>query len=432
MNTTSERFRIWRVVLAVVLIGSGAVLAPVAAVLVFLAGANVTASMPALILAAFAALAAVAWALVWTAGRIAFPRRRRLVASVVALALVGAVGIAAASTVFRPLGWEAPAGTEEGSHWNLSTNSRIVYDLLPASGERRESPVVRLHGGPGTPGDGPDDLDRALAATGFDVYVYDQVGSGRSERLADPAAYTMERQVADLEAIRVAIGAEQLVLIGGSWGATLGAAYAAAHPSRVEQLVFTSPGALWAPAWEGQAEGDLWDLLTTEQEREMSELESEGGVRLLTWSLLMEENPAAARALMPDEEIDAVFGRLLGIVGPAASCHPERPMAIPESVPGFYANQLIAADQAATPDPRPALEGLDVPVLVLRGECDYKRWEIAREYREVFGADLVYFPDAGHAIEFDQPELYLHTVVGFLTGGEMPLPVYTGDEDPAR
>jgi pimeloyl-ACP methyl ester carboxylesterase len=72
-----------------------------------------------------------------------------------------------------------------------------------------------------------------------------------------------------------------------------------------------------------------------------------------------------------------------------------------------------------------------VPVLVLRGECGYKRWEITREYREVFGADLVYFPDAGHAIEFDQPELYVDTVVGFLTGAGMPLPLYTGEADPA-
>lgn len=144
-----------------------------------------------------------------------------------------------------------------------------------------------------------------------------------------------------------------------------------------------------------------------------------------------DRDPAAARALVPDAEIDAVFARLLAIVGPAASCDPYQPMAIPESVPGFYANQLIAMDQATTPDPRPALAGLGVPVLVLRGECDYKRWEITREYREVFRADLVCFPDAGHAIEFDQPELFVDTVVGFLTGGEMPLPLYTGEADPA-
>jgi alpha-beta hydrolase superfamily lysophospholipase len=47
----------------------------------------------------------------------------------------------------------------------------------------------------------------ALAQEGFGVYVYDQVGRGRSERLDDPRGYTLERDVADLEAIRHAAGA---------------------------------------------------------------------------------------------------------------------------------------------------------------------------------------------------------------------------------
>src|SRR3712207_2805724 len=66
-----------------------------------------------------------------------------------------------------------------------------------------------------------------LAGDGFNVYVYDEVGSGRSSRLEDPRGYTLERDVADLEAIREEIGAKRLVLIGHSYGGTLAAAYAA-------------------------------------------------------------------------------------------------------------------------------------------------------------------------------------------------------------
>lgn len=423
--------RPWRIAAAVVLIGLGLVLAPSLAALAFLAGASLTASMPLLTAAALIVLAAVAWTLTWTAGRLAFPARRRLTAAVLALALTAAAGAAAATTLFRPLDIDPPAGTPAGEYWDLPTGSRIAYDHVPATGEARGGTVVRLHGGPGTPGDGPDDLDRVLAEAGFDVYVYDQAGSGRSERL-DPADYTVARQVADLEAIRGEIGADRLVLIGGSWGGTLAAAYAAAHPDHVDRLVFTSPGALWAPEWEGQDEGDLWDRLTPEQNREMTEFESSGGVRLLTWSLLMEDNPDAARALIPDAEIDAVFARLLSIVGSATSCEPGGAVDIPDAVPGFYANQLIAADQLRAPDPRPALAALDAPALVLRGECDYKRWEITREYRDAIpGAELVYFEGAGHSIETDRPDLYTDTVTAFLTGAELPLPAYTGDADPA-
>jgi pimeloyl-ACP methyl ester carboxylesterase len=68
------------------------------------------------------------------------------------------------------------------------------------------------------------------ALAGFDVYAYDQIGAGRSARLADVKAYTVARHVADLEAIRTTIGAEKIVLIGNSWGGTLAANYLAAHP----------------------------------------------------------------------------------------------------------------------------------------------------------------------------------------------------------
>jgi proline iminopeptidase len=54
-----------------------------------------------------------------------------------------------------------------------------------------------------------------LADTGFDVYLYDQVGVGRSTRLADPTEYTIEHAVADLEAFRQAIGGVSEILCNG-------------------------------------------------------------------------------------------------------------------------------------------------------------------------------------------------------------------------
>jgi proline iminopeptidase len=80
-----------------------------------------------------------------------------------------------------------------------------------------------------------------LARDGFDVYVYDEVGSGLSSRLADPRGYTLERDVADLEAIRERIGADNLFLIGHSHGGAIAAAYAASHPKHVSKMVLSSP-----------------------------------------------------------------------------------------------------------------------------------------------------------------------------------------------
>ncbi|MEV1064643.1 hypothetical protein [Streptomyces sp. NPDC050263] len=87
----------------------------------------------------------------------------------------------------------------------------------------------------------------------------------------------------------------------------------------------------------------------------------------------MEANPRAAHALVPDAEIDPVFARPLDIAAPAATCHPDRPLAgLPAALPGFHANQLTTADRLIVPDPRPALRTARASVPVIRGACDCK------------------------------------------------------------
>ncbi|MFI0483732.1 alpha/beta fold hydrolase [Actinomadura sp. 9N215] len=412
------------------LIVTGLLLAPLAAAVAFLAAAAAGAPLPACAAIGLAAAVQLSGAVAYLGGRLARTRRRGLVAVLAAAVMAVVMAVAGHLLVFRPLGVPATAlPAQDTRYWRLSTGSRIAYTHTPARGQRRPDPVVRLHGGPGTPGAGPDDLDRALAATGFDVYTYDQLGSGRSERLDDPAGYTVAGQVADLEAIRGRIGANRLVLAGSSWGATLAAAYLAAHPDRVARVVFTSPGALWAPEWEKSGEGEIWDRLTPAQRRRMDDLENRP--QLVAWSLLMAVNPRAAHALLPDEEIDPLFDALLSSVGSAATCRPGRPLHEAASRSGFYSNQMISDDALKVPDPRPALRRAAVPALILRGQCEYKRWEIAREYRDtVPGAKLVHVPGAGHVIDAEQPELYRSTVTAFLTGRPLPLPPYTAQNAP--
>ena len=52
--------------------------------------------------------------------------------------------------------------------------------------------------------------------------------------------YTTPDSVADMEAIRVELGAEKLTLFGISYGTELAIAYARAYPARVERLILDS------------------------------------------------------------------------------------------------------------------------------------------------------------------------------------------------
>jgi proline iminopeptidase len=101
-------------------------------------------------------------------------------------------------------------------------------------------PAVALHGGPGS-GTSPlyaslFDLDR------YRVVRFDQRGCGRSEPHAgDPStpltSNTTPHLVADMERLREHLGIDRWVVLGLSWGSTLGLAYAQRHPERVVAAV---------------------------------------------------------------------------------------------------------------------------------------------------------------------------------------------------
>ncbi|PZG29079.1 hypothetical protein C1I98_32485 [Spongiactinospora gelatinilytica] len=76
-------------------------------------------------------------------------------------------------------------------------------------------------------------------------------------------------------------------------------------------------------------------------------------------------------------------------------------------------------DAARVADPRLALRrvAVPVPVLVLRGSCDYLAPEVAREYADVLpNAVFRAIDGAGHDIGDDRPERYRELVTRFLRG----------------
>ena len=66
---------------------------------------------------------------------------------------------------------------------------------------------------------------------------YDERGCGLSDRHVDEDAFTLDRWVADLEAVVDAAGLDRFALLGISQGAALAVAYAVRHPERVSHIV---------------------------------------------------------------------------------------------------------------------------------------------------------------------------------------------------
>ncbi|MDQ2076000.1 prolyl aminopeptidase [Marinimicrobium sp. ABcell2] len=103
------------------------------------------------------------------------------------------------------------------------------------SGNPDGIPVLFVHGGPGA-GCGRYDR-RYFDPEVYRIILFDQRGSGRSTPHASLENNTTAHLVADMEAIRAALGIERWVLFGGSWGSTLSLVYAQTHPDRVMGLI---------------------------------------------------------------------------------------------------------------------------------------------------------------------------------------------------
>ena len=96
-------------------------------------------------------------------------------------------------------------------------------------------PILFIHGGPGA-GCWPFDR-RFFDPHRFHVVLLDQRGCGRSRPLGELRENDPERLIEDFERLRDHLGIESWHVFGGSWGSTLGLAYAQAHPERCRSLV---------------------------------------------------------------------------------------------------------------------------------------------------------------------------------------------------
>ncbi|HEY7764969.1 MAG TPA: prolyl aminopeptidase, partial [Aestuariivirgaceae bacterium] len=96
-------------------------------------------------------------------------------------------------------------------------------------------PVVLVHGGPGA-GSSPT-MRRLHDPRAYRIVLFDQRGCGRSTPYADLEENTTWDLVEDMEKLRTHLGIGRWQVLGGSWGSTLGLAYAEAHPERVSELI---------------------------------------------------------------------------------------------------------------------------------------------------------------------------------------------------
>lgn len=120
----------------------------------------------------------------------------------------------------------------EAGHLQVSSLHDIYYELC---GNPEGKPVFVLHGGPGaqiTPY-----YRRFFNPDAFLIVLHDQRGCGNSRPRFELRENTTPHLVEDIEKLRNHLKLDKIILFGGSWGSTLGLAYAETHPENVSAMV---------------------------------------------------------------------------------------------------------------------------------------------------------------------------------------------------
>ena len=125
------------------------------------------------------------------------------------------------------------------------------YKVVGEQADEKKLPLLCLHGGPGVPHDYLESL-AAMAATGRQVIFYDQLGCGNSTHVDDPALWTVDLFVEEVDVVRQALGLEKIHLLGQSWGGMLTMQYMLTQPKGVASItVASSPSSI--PMWLAEA-----------------------------------------------------------------------------------------------------------------------------------------------------------------------------------
>lgn len=202
------------------------------------------------------------------------------------------------------------------------------------------------------------------------VITWDIRGHGRSDSPEDQALYSESLSVADMVAVLDAAGAERAAIGGLSLGGYLSLGFWLMHPERVAALILCDTG----PGYRKDEARQRWNRFA---ERTAAEFEEKGLAALGSSAEVRASAQKSPRGL------------------------------------ALAARGILAQRDARVIE---SLESIDVPTLVIVG-ADDEPFLAATDAMaaKIPGAEKVVIPDAGHAANIDQPELFNAAVLGFLS-----------------
>jgi pimeloyl-ACP methyl ester carboxylesterase len=302
--------------------------------------------------------------------------------------LIGALPLASLST--------APAFAEEASlvtegYATTPDGIRLYYRIAGSGEETVIAPFALYHG---------TALD--ALADGRRVVTYDPRGRGRSQA-APLDGLSLDTLLGDLDAVRQAVGAEKVALIGWSGGGMETFVYALRNPGRVTRLVQLAPVGARAQPYTDEMGADRERRMDAAANAALQAQIAQGTFAGDPAGQCRAENAVFSPALMADPAKAALL--------PDVCASPnEQPPAI-----GEYFGALWPAISSF--DWRASLDEVTIPRLVVYPLQDnIPRAGVEEWVRGQANARIVYLDGSGHFPHYEQPQATIAAIARFLAG----------------
>ena len=297
----------------------------------------------------------------------------------------------------------------------LSVDGAELF-LLTRGADRRAPVLLWLHGGPGGAQRPLFQFFLGELEEDFVVAYWDQRGAGRSfDPAADPSLLTIDRHVADLDVVvdhlRRRFDRSDVILVGHSWGGTLGLLYAREHPGKVSTLLGVAP-LITAVASQRSAQTFVRSEATARADdealarlRAIGEPPFDRAEEMLVLSRLTDRFGGVFHQPQNWSSV-VVRGLLRGLVTPWEIRTLVRANEVTLEAMG---DELLGVDLAQS------VPRVDVPVLFLLGRHDrLVDARIAARYLAGLRAPFkreIWFEHSAHNVPFEEPEQFRETLV---------------------
>lgn len=294
-----------------------------------------------------------------------------------------------------------PSSHTDGKYYTI--NGAKIWTVSFGKGD----PLFFIAGGPGGTHYGLRSFD-SLSKTNTLVY-YDGFGRGKSDTAKTLSEYTLERDIEDLNGLRIAMGYNKINILGHSYGGLVAQGYAIKYPENVSHLIVANSFHSFT-MWQENDDNSNHEIRTNYPE---------------VWDSL--KKLRSGGAISSDRIHQAIYGKV-----PYGFLYAYNPnnfksrggKPYPNSFNARLYYQMVGEDgdfivgnDIGSFDFRKQLKDLKMPILIIGGRYDRVAvpWMMIKYKEYCPQAKFVMFEESGHNPQVEQPAEEFTLIRAFLS-----------------